>query len=84
MSIIYTTIVTRAAEEAIENRRSETTVCCRALAETLGRASATPAADQSTATGDGTYEKSCIGNTARPGRRSAPDSGTKKLRTTNT
>ena len=81
---MYTTIVARAVEEAIENRRSKTTVCCRALAETLGRASARPAAGQSTATGDGTYERFCIGNTARPGRRSALDIETRKLRTKHT
>jgi hypothetical protein len=81
---MYTTIVARAAEEATENRRSKTTVCCRALVETLGRASARPAAGQNRAAGDGTYEKFCIGNKARPGRKSAPDSETRTLRTKHT
>ena len=81
MTAMHTTIAARAVEAAISNRRLETTACCRALAEIPDRANARPAAGQNITTGGGTCEMSCTGNTVRLGRKSAPDSGTRKPRT---
>ena len=81
MTAMHTTIAARAVEAAISNRRLETTACCRALAEIPDRANARPAAGQNITTGGGTCEMSCTGNTARLGRKNAPDSGTRKPRT---